>query len=354
MHSKRVIKCVAGSGKTADSIKFMKSNKNGLYLAFNNKVVNEISNAGYLGLTIDSLFFSYILPKMLSFIPLAANCKGVVLNQEATRESIQKKNARNIKFNPDGTIRNQTSVVKATLNDTVESITTRRFPNRDALKYIFNNELRVTYDQAGALSGFLINKYPEQILWILRSRFDYIIIDEAQDLQLGFRENFAKLLYDNDFPIRLLGDSNQNINRGGDWFNHLNADEEKNQSYRCSEGVCKWIRKFVGVEIYGKGNGEKGSDGIVYKVTADKVKDLDDSTRTLLYVKRTSRYVEYIDNWSGEVYTIKKAKGLTIKQDIVILANDLKTNNLYTAMKRTTNNVYTTVTKLNGRTIRYN
>lgn len=347
MHSKRVIKCVAGSGKTTDSIKFMQSNKNGLYLAFNNKVVNEISNAGYLGLTIDSLFFSYVLPKMLTFIPLAANCKGVVLNQEATRESIQKKNARNIKFNPDGTIKNQTSVVNATLNDTVASIATRNFPNRDALKYIFDNELHVTYDQAGALGGFLINKYPEQILWILRSRFDYIIIDEAQDLKPGFREDFAKLLYDNDFPVRLLGDSNQNINGGGNWFNQLNSNEENLRSCRCPEGVCEWIRQVVGIEIYGK-----DSDGIVCRVTTDTVKDLDNSTRTLLYAKRTSGYAEYIDNWSGEVYTIKKAKGLTIKQDIVILANDLKTNNLYTAMTRTTSNVYMTVTKLNGRTIR--
>lgn len=351
MHSKGVTKCVAGSGKTTDSIKFMQSSKNGLYLAFNNKVVNEIANAGYLGLTIDSLFFSYILPKMLTFIPLAANCRGVVLNQESIGEPIQKKNARNISFSSDGIIKNQTSIVNATLNDTMASIAIRRFPNRDALKYIFNNELRVTYDQAGALSGFLINKYPEQILWILRSRFDYIIIDEAQDLQSGFREDFAKLLYDNDFPVRLLGDSNQNINGGGDWFNQLNSDEEKTRSCRCSEGVCKWIRQVVGVEIYGKG---KDSAGIVCQVTADTVKDLDNSTRTLLYVKRTSRYAEYIDNWSGKVYTIKKAKGLTIKQDIVILANGLKTNNLYTAMTRTTNNVYTTVTKLNGRTIRYN
>lgn len=348
MHSKRVIKCVAGSGKTTNSIKFMKSNKNGLYLAFNNKVVNEISNAGYLGLTIDSLFFSYILPKMLTFIPLAANCKGVVLNQESIRESIQEKNARNISFNLDGTIRNQTSVVNATLNDTVASIATRNFPNCGALKYIFNNELNVTYDQAGALGGFLINKYPEQILWILRSRFDYIIIDEAQDLKPGFREDFAKLLYDNDFPIRLLGDSNQNINGGGDWFAQLDPDEEKNQSYRCPEGVCEWIRRVVGVDIHGK-----GSDGIVRKVTVETIKDLDNGKRTLLYYAKRNNN-EYIDNWSGEIYTIKKAKGLTIDQDIVILANDLKTNNLYTAMTRTTSNVYMTVTKLNGIIIRYN
>lgn len=349
MHSKKVIKCVAGSGKTTDSIKFMKSSKNGLYLAFNNKVVSEISNAGYLGLTIDSLFFSYILPKMLTFIPLAARCKGIVLNQESDGELIDKKNARNISFGPDGMIKNKKSKVCVNLNNTRDSIMTRKFANQGALKYIFSDRLCVTYAQMGGLASFLINKYPGQILWILRSRFDYIIIDEAQDLQSGFREDFAKLLYDNDFPVRLLGDSNQNINCGGDWFTQLEPDEEKNQSYRCPEGVCEWIRQVVGVDIHGK-----DSDGIVRKVTADTVKDLDNSTRTLLYAKRTSGYAEYIDNWSGEIYTIKKAKGLTIKQDIVILANDLKTNNLYTAMTRTTSNVYMTVTKLNGITIRYN
>lgn len=89
------------------------------------------------------------------------------------------------------------------------------------------------------------------------------------------------------------------------------------------------------------------------KVTVETIKDLDNGRRVLLYYTKRSNN-EYIDNWSGEVYTIKKAKGLTIKQDIVILANDLKTNNLYTAMTRTTNNVYMTVTKLNGRIIKYN
>lgn len=350
MHSKRVIKCVAGSGKTTDSIKFMQSNKNGLYLAFNNKVVNEIANAGYLGLTIDSLFFSYILPKMLAFIPLAARCKGIVLNRESDGELIDKKNARNISFGPDGMIKNKKSKVCVNLNNTRDSIMTRKFANQGALKYIFSDQLCVTYAQMGGLASFLINKYSGQILWILRSRFDYIIIDEAQDLQSGFREDFAKLLYDNDFPVRLLGDSNQNINCGGDWFTQLEPDEEKTRSCRCPEGVCEWIRSVIGVDIHGK----KDTKGAVYKITIDEIKRLNNGTRTLLYAKRTNDYTEHIDNWSGEVYTIKKAKGLTIDQDIVVLANSLTTNNLYTAMTRTTSNVYMTVTKLNGRTIRCN
>ena len=37
-----IIKCVAGSGKTTEAIGFMQKNKNGLYLAFNNKIVDEV------------------------------------------------------------------------------------------------------------------------------------------------------------------------------------------------------------------------------------------------------------------------------------------------------------------------
>lgn len=76
MYSKKVIKCVAGSGKTTDSIKFMKSSKNGLYLAFNNKVVSEISNAGYLGLTIDSFFSRISYQKCLLLYRLLPIVRG--------------------------------------------------------------------------------------------------------------------------------------------------------------------------------------------------------------------------------------------------------------------------------------
>ena len=60
-----IIKCVAGSGKTTEAIGFMQKNKNGLYLAFNNKIVDEVSRKGYLSKTIDSLFQSFIIPKLI-------------------------------------------------------------------------------------------------------------------------------------------------------------------------------------------------------------------------------------------------------------------------------------------------
>ena len=68
-----VIKFVAGGGKTTLSEKILKEQGNGLYLAFTNSVVEEISNKGYLSRTIDSLFTSFIIPKFTSFIPIIAS-----------------------------------------------------------------------------------------------------------------------------------------------------------------------------------------------------------------------------------------------------------------------------------------
>ena len=68
-----VIKFVAGGGKTTLSEKILKEQGNGLYLAFTNSVVEEISNKGYLSRTIDSLFTSFIIPKFTSLIPIIAS-----------------------------------------------------------------------------------------------------------------------------------------------------------------------------------------------------------------------------------------------------------------------------------------
>lgn len=48
----QVVKFVAGAGKTTFSENYMKDNKNGLYLAFNNSVVDELKNKGYLCKTV--------------------------------------------------------------------------------------------------------------------------------------------------------------------------------------------------------------------------------------------------------------------------------------------------------------
>ena len=50
MRNLRIIKCVAGAGKTTDSIKYLKEHSNGLYLAYTNSVVDDIKYKGYLPL----------------------------------------------------------------------------------------------------------------------------------------------------------------------------------------------------------------------------------------------------------------------------------------------------------------
>ena len=68
-----IIKVVAGGGKTTESEKIMLSQTNGLYLAFNNEVVEEMRLKGFVCKTIDSLFSSYIIPKFTSLIPIIGN-----------------------------------------------------------------------------------------------------------------------------------------------------------------------------------------------------------------------------------------------------------------------------------------
>ncbi len=50
----RVIKCVAGAGKTRWSKDYVKTNGNGLYLAFTNSVVDELSSCGVISRTTSS------------------------------------------------------------------------------------------------------------------------------------------------------------------------------------------------------------------------------------------------------------------------------------------------------------
>ena len=56
---------------------------------------------------------------------------------------------------------------------------------------------------------------------------------------------------------------------------------------------------------------------------------------------------EIIKNWKGKKQTIKSAKGSTIRNDIIIIGEKLGRKNLYTAITRTTKNVYSTISQIN-------
>lgn len=337
-----VIKFVAGAGKTTYSEEYMSKNNNGIYLAFNNSVVDELKNKGYLCKTIDALFVSYIIPKFTSAIPLIANGATINYTNSENTEAFQK-GMSNIKIEKDGTICNQGKKTSINLNMKNEELHNMKyFPNSSFIKSIFaKDSLNINDQQRAELSYYIMEKYSNEVVEILESRFSYIIIDEAQDLK-DYREEFAKLIYKSNIRLILLGDDNQNINGGGKWFKELEADETNTTTYRCTEKVCEWIRNNLEIEIYG--NSKVGE----YKsIKYSEILDYDDGKRVLLYSANIGKNKEIIKNWKGKKETIRKAKGSTIEEDVVIIGASLNKKNLYTAITRTKRNVYSSVLRIN-------
>lgn len=341
MNSK-VVKFVAGGGKTTLSESILKEEKNGLYLAFTNSVVKEISDKGYLSRTVDSLFQSFIIPKFTSVIPLIADGSRITYIGTENLPSYQK-GVANIKLDSEGNLYNKSKKLKVTINTFNKEL--HNMDSSDSvgfIKYIFNkNELKITHEFRKSLSSYLIKNYSKEIIDILNARFSYIIIDEAQDLK-NYIEDFAMMLYDSSIKIILLGDINQNINGGGMWFENLKADELKKTSHRCPDNNCKWIRDNLNIDIYGT-NTESEFKIISY----ENVLDYDNEKRTLLYAANSgNNNKNIINNWKGPKETIKSAKGRTIDNDIIIIGNSINKKNYYTAITRTTKNVYSTITKI--------
>lgn len=341
MNSK-VIKCVAGAGKTTYSEEYMSKHKNGIYLAFNNSVVNKLRNKGYLCKTIDSFFSSFIIPKFTSVIPLIAS--GSVINYvDSEKIAGYLKGMANIKIKEDGSIYNQKKKTIISLNTKNEDLHLMKdFTNCKFIKFIFDKDSLNINDQLRAeLSLYIIKQYGDKVIEFLASRFSYIIIDEAQDLK-GYREEFAKLLYNSSIKLILLGDDNQNINAGGRWFESLTANEYKNQTFRCSDKICAWIRTNLDINICGN-----SSNSEYKEIKSTDVMQYDDGKRVLLYSSNTGYNKEILNKWQGSKQTIKKSKGNTIENDVVIIGKSLNIKNLYTAITRTTKNVYSTISTVN-------
>jgi hypothetical protein len=216
-------------------------------------------------------------------------------------------------------------------------------PSINYVKKIFGKDYLYLSDQFRSdLSMYILHNYPEQVVEYLRLRFSYIIIDEAQDLK-GYKEEFAKLIFESNLKLYILGDENQNINGGGNWFESLVATEYNNLSYRSPETICEWIRGNLNIEIY-------GSDkvGSYNQIKTSEIKNYNSKSCYLIYNSRTTAVKKILEDWKGKHNTIKSIKGTTIDSDILIVGTSLNCKNFYTAITRTTRNVYTTVTKINN------
>lgn len=341
--SSKIIKFVAGGGKTTYSKKLMSKVPNGLYLAFTTSVVDEMSKNPFIARTIDSLFASFIIPKFVELIPLINSSSNITFS-DSSNESTIVKAASNIRVSNDGSLYNGNKkicqVSLYTNNNVLHKLP--YFPNSQSLKYIFGKDsTKLTHQQRGQISDYIISNFPDELIDILTKRFSFIIIDEAQDLS-DFRERFCELLYKSKISLRILGDDNQNINNGGTWFASLSPTKVKSVTFRCPEPLCKWIRDNLYIEIYG--NKDIGN---YFEIGIESVKKLDNGSRVLLYKSRTKKASSIIDTWVGKVDTIQSAKGTTIVQDVIILGDSLNIKNMYTAMTRTTKNVYSTIKKIN-------
>ncbi|QLY40605.1 UvrD-helicase domain-containing protein [Hujiaoplasma nucleasis] len=341
--SSKVIKFVAGGGKTTYSKKLMSKTKNGLYLAFTNSVVEEMSSNGFLSKTIDSLFASFIIPKFVDLIPIINSSSNIKYFDKESPNDIAKA-ASNISFTSNGEIYNKgKKIYEVSLNSTNGELhKLNYFKNSRSIKYIFDiDSTRLTHQQRGQISEFIIHNYPKELSYIMSKRFSFIIFDEAQDLS-GYREKFCSLLYSSNVSLRILGDDYQNINNGGVWFEKLSPSKINNLTYRCSDVLCEWIRRELDIDIQGVSR-----DASVSLITLEKVLNYDDGKRVLLYKSRIKKLADTIDNWHGRTQTIQSAKGNTIDSDIVIIGDSLSKKNMYTAITRTTKSAYYTIKRIN-------
>lgn len=333
-----VIKFVAGGGKTTYSRELMLQDPGGIYLAYNRMVVDDIARSGVLSKTIDAFFTNYILPKIITVIPLLKNIRKIEYIETKTLPKYLK-NVSTIKINKNGVICNGEKETPISLNDKFSLIKEMgNFKNSKAINYIIETDiLRLTDSLRSDLALYVLSNYKDKIVYFITSRFRFVVIDEAQDLS-GYRELFAKMLFESNIELILLGDELQDIYNKECWFETLEPNQEKNISYRCSEGVCEWIRTNLEVEIHGV-NGK----GFCNEIKFEEVKKLDDGNRVLLYYSENSKISEIISKWNGPKSTIKNAKGTTINEDIVLIGGKMNKKNIYTAVTRTTRNVYSTV-----------
>ncbi len=343
MKNTKVIKFVAGGGKTTDAYNYILKNRNGLYLAFTNSVVDELSEKGVMAKTIDSLFSSYIIPKFLCELPIIS--KGTTFKKMPTAEELKPwlKGTLNIRLHKDGMFYNNGRVTVFSVKTLNDELHKSKCPNSTFLKYIFGKEeTRLSDALRGDLADYLLHNYKSDVFGFLRMRFNYVIVDEAQDLKQGFHEEFARNLAESSMYSIFYGDPHQNVNGGGKWFENISPDEYKDYSFRCPEKNCEWIRNNLSINIFGE-----NKDGEIKPFNYANVLQLNDGIRCLIYSNKRS-LPEVLNNWKGPKNTVKSIKGKTIYADVVIIGKSMGTDELYTAITRTTKNAYVCSDILNG------
>lgn len=246
--------------------------------------------------------------------------------------------------------------------------------NYEANKNRFFNQSQKAYymDEIGRLYSnriaLLIEKYEELISVKKRIEryFDYIIIDEIQDIS-GRDFNFIEKLLDAKLNMMFVGDFFQhtyNTSADGNVNKSLFDDKKSyikrftnkgivldekilQNSWRCGTQVCDYVREKLHIEIYSN----VGRTGIIEFVEQDtKIEEiLNDSSIVKLHYQNSVKYGRNHKNW-GET------KGEDCYDDVCVLLNkntmqsyrkgtlynlaDTTRNKLYVALTRARKNVY--------------
>lgn len=340
------ISFVAGGGKTTSACNYLSKYSGGLYLAFNKKIVSELDSYGFLSRTFDSFFQRYVIPKCIELLPIISKKSTIKYADERTQELHKYlKSISSLSVDANGNIFYKGVITGATLRDTNYLIKTKKDAGEKYYKTIYNafgySCTWITDELRKGIMIFLLNKHVDLVINLIKKRFNYVIIDEAQDMK-NHIELFTKALIDNNVKVVLYGDENQNINQGGHYFESLYTTETQTLSYRCSEGVCSWIRNELNIPIIGQ-----DKPGCYKQVDLAEIEKYDNGNRTLLYQKIAPYNEKILRNWSGETYTIQESKGMTIDGEIVVLGKTLSKKFLYTAITRGTSNVYSTIESIN-------
>jgi len=307
-----VVQAVAGSGKSStavEAINFIKPDKKILFLAFNNSIIDELTKKIFREKTDIKTLHS------LGFSTLLYNYKS--LNLTVDELKYQKKLRSVLEDNPIEIVqkkqkRYKSNILKLTDLGRFYLVKTESQLETVAVKHniiIIEDEIQIAFElitwakvslEETKTIDFSDMIYLPNVLPIRTFKYDFIFIDEAQDLSVAQFNLFLKYLKQGG-RFLAIGDKSQCINgfvgSSQDSFDKLKSlpstiELPLSICYRCPTRVIELAKKFV-PEIEARENAPEGY--IKYNATIDDVKDGDMiiCRNTLPLIKQ---YLELITN----------------------------------------------------------
>ena len=289
-----VVQAVPGSGKSftiVKSLEHIKEGKHVLFLAFNESIVQELSKKINRSKTDVKTLHS------LGFSMLKSNYKDLKI---AVDENKYLKIINNF-FNENGfsndiDLKKQkkyvSNIVKLCNLSRLYLATDKKGLTNISIKYgltIISDEIDITFQilylskelfLQNGLVDFTDMLYLPNVLLLKPYKYDFIIIDEAQDLSIAQMKLFLKCLKQGG-RFLAVGDEKQCINSFAgssiDSFNKLRKTPNTIElplsiSYRCPKKVIEFV-KHLNPDIECKENAIDGE--IIYKSSVDNIKDGD-------------------------------------------------------------------------------